>query len=189
MNEILTNQFSFVKPPKIERNFRDLGFTKKKQAIRRKKKKLISKWHKSRANLKDFKEPTRSQLIKILDGMVSDFVLTKKCIGLCIRCGKRHIQYLNKKGELKWHNYGCSHYWPRDYMGTRFEIDNLDGLCWLPCHSQKWEKSKQGDYKDYMLKKLGKKGYDKLEMKARGITKFSRQDIQLMINNFNSIWK
>ena len=135
------------------------------------------------------KEKTRWQLIKILDGMVSNFILNKKCMGLCMRCGKRHLAYENKKGEMKCNNYGCSHYWPRDYMGTRFEEENLDGLCWLPCHSQKWEKSKQGDYKDYMIKKLGVRGYNKLELKARTVTKFSRQNIQLLINNFDKIWK
>ena len=135
------------------------------------------------------KEKTRSQLIKILDGLVSNYVLVKVCRGKCRRCGKQHEQYENSKGQKKWHNYGCSHYWPRDYMGTRFEIDNLDGLCWLPCHSQKWEHDKQGAYKDYMIKKLGQAGFNRLEVKARGITKFSTQDIKLMIDNFDKIWK
>ena len=186
MEEILTPQFSFEKPPKKERNFKDLGWTKKKQAIRRKKNKLSKKPH-TALKFHIPKEKTRSQLIKILDGMISDFVLSKKCMGLCMRCGKRHLQYKNKKGELKWRNYGTSHYWSRKHMGTRFEVDNLDGLCWLPCHVT-WEKEKQGDYNTYMLNKLGATGYKKLQIKAQGITKFSTQDIKLMINNFDKIW-
>ena len=194
---VLTKQFiSTLKPvglmfPKI--------IKKKKthlEAVKAYQKKQHSKLHKitkhpkkqaTRLNLP--KEKTRWQLIKILDGMVSSHILVKVCKGKCMRCGKQHTQYENKKGEMKWDNYGCSHFWPRDYMGARFEEDNLDGLCWLPCHSQKWEKSKQGDYKDYMLKKLGKKGYEKLEIKARSITKFSTQEIKFMIDNFDKIWK
>lgn len=188
MSEILTPTFSFEKPPVItdkkERNFRDFGFN---STIRRKPKKPARKVIRNK-KFKLPKEKSRSQLIKILDDMISNFVLVKVCKGICMRCGKQHFQYKNKKGELKWNNYGCSHYWPRDYTGTRFEIDNLDGLCWLPCHSQKWEHDKQGAYKDYMVKKLGKKGFERLEMKARAITKFSTIDIKLMIQNFDKIW-
>lgn len=147
----------------------------------------VAKKKKSKPKLP--KEKTRWQLIKILDGMVSNFILNKKCMGLCMRCGKRHLAYKNKKGELKYHNYGTSHYWARDYMGTRFEVDNLDGLCWWPCHGQKWEHDKQGAYKDYMVKKLGKKGFEKLEIKAKAVTKFSIVDIKNLIANFDSIWK
>lgn len=135
------------------------------------------------------KEKTRWQLIKELDAKVSNFVLTKISKGVCARCGKQHQQYENKKGQMKWSNYGCSHFWPRDYMGTRFDIDNLDGLCWYPCHGQKWEHDKSGAYRDYMIKKLGQAKFELLEMKARATTKFSTQDIKLMIANFDKLWK
>ena len=128
------------------------------------------------------KEETRSQIIKRLDNIISQILLKD---GVCKRCGKHHKQYKNKKGELKWHNFGASHYWSRDYMGARFELDNLDGLCWLPCHGQKWEHDKQGVYKDYMIKKLGQRGFERLEIKARGIVKFSKQDLLLLIKIYS----
>ena len=191
--EVLTPQFistlkpvglKFPKPIKEKKDKRDYGWTKKKQAIHRKKKKLIRKRHKTKL-FHIPKEKTRSQLIKILDGMVSDFILNKVCKGKCMRCGKQHVKTENGK----WLNYGTSHYWARTYMGTRWEVDNLDGLGWLPCHASIWEHDKNGQYRDYMIKKLGVKGYEKLELKARAITKFSSQDIQLMIYNFDKILK
>ena len=188
MKSYLSKTFEFVSFPKI--------VPKKKKFIRlpvkdrniagRKGLGIIFRAKKGRSGVP--KEKTRSQLIKILDSMVSDFVLTKICRGKCMRCGKQHEQYENSKGEKKWSNYGTSHFWPRDYMGTRFDIDNLDGLCWLPCHSQRWEKSKQGDYRDYMLKKLGQNKFELLEYRARAITKRSTLDIKLMIANFEKLY-
>ena len=69
-------------------------------------------------------------------------------------------------------------------MGTRFDFDNCDTLCKYPCHFQKWEKQKNADYKDFKLKQLGAKRFKLLEVRARGITKFSSQDIQLLINYY-----
>lgn len=62
-------------------------------------------------------------------------------------------------------NLGVSHYWGRDRSSTRYNEDNCIVLCWLPCH-KKWEHEKQGDYKKYMLKKLGQFRYDELERLA-----------------------
>jgi len=196
VNDILTKQFSFEKfpkpvPKKKERNLRDFGWnsTIKKQKHLKSTDKLAHRRPIKVKKVRLPKEKTRSQLIKILDDMVSNFILVKVCKGKCMRCGKKHTQYENKKGEMKWDNYGCSHYWARDYMGARFEEDNLDGLCWLPCHSQKWEHDKNGQYRDYMLKKLGKKKYKLLEMKARAVTKFSTQDIKFMISQFDVLYQ
>lgn len=200
MREVLTKEYlSTLKPlevaypkgksgellfPKPVKDKRDIGWTKKKQTIRHKKNKQA---HKGRSVLKFSlpKEKTRSQLIKILDGMVSNYILVKVCKGKCMRCGKQHVKTTNDK----WLNYGCSHFWARTYMGTRWEVDNLDGLGWLPCHASIWEHDKNGQYRDYMLKKLGNKRYKELEIKARSVTKFSTLDIKLLIQNFDKIWK
>lgn len=86
-------------------------------------------------------------------------------------------------------NLSNSHYWVRENMGTRYEFDNCDTLCKYPCHFQKWEKQKNDEYREYMLKKLGKKKFRELEIKAKGITKFSNMDLQLLVNQFQNIWK
>ena len=169
-------------PKPTTADFRDIGFNVpyKRSYKKNKRRKAI---YKRKFGIP--KEKTRPQLIKILDSMVSDFILNKVCKGKCMRCGKQHI----KTDNGKWLNYGTSHYWARTYMGTRWEVDNLDGLGWLPCHSSIWEHDKNGQYRDYMMKKLGKEGFEKLEMKARATTKFSTVDIKNLIANFDKIWK
>lgn len=174
-NDVLTDQFSFVKPPKIERNFRDLGFTKKKQATRRKKRKRAFK---GRSVLKFSlpKEKTRSQLIKILDKLYSDYI-KEKAKGKCFKCG------LVKK------NAGISHFYSRKNMSTRWDNDNCDWACW-GCHFYHLEHFKQSGqfYERYLIKKLGKEGFSQLVMKSQMITKYSTVDIKLLITNFSSIW-
>jgi len=73
--------------------------------------------------------------------------------GKCSRCGK--------VGRLT-----NSHYWSRIHSGTRYDPENCDSLCWLPCHYT-WEHEKQGDYRDFKLKQLGQERYDELEKRAR----------------------
>lgn len=78
---------------------------------------------------------------------------------------------------------GVSHFWSRKHIGTRWEENNLDWCCWLPCH-QIWEHEKQGEYQEFMKKKLKEEGYEMLRIKALGITKFSTSELQLMVDNF-----
>jgi hypothetical protein len=73
----------------------------------------------------------------------------------CQRCGTEN-------------NLTCSHFWARQHKGGRFNPDNCVAVCWMPCHKYYWEKEKQGDYRDYMLKRLGKKKYSELEKVCRG---------------------
>lgn len=68
---------------------------------------------------------------------------------------------------------GVSHFWGRTHSSTRYDEDNCDVLCWLPCHYT-WEHEKQGAYKDFMIKKLGLKKYNILQRKAH--TTMPRRD-------------
>jgi hypothetical protein len=63
-----------------------------------------------------------------------------------------------------------SHYWGRSNSATRYDPDNCDTLCWMPCHVS-WEKQKQGDYMQFKLRQLTKIGYDSLEKRGRSIMK------------------
>jgi hypothetical protein len=80
--------------------------------------------------------------------------------GKCKRCGKLK----SPDNPLT-----CSHFWGRQHKGTRFDPENNDAACWMPCHKYYWEKEKQGDYRDFKIKQLGKKKYDAMEKRARGI--------------------
>lgn len=86
----------------------------------------------------------------------------------CIRCGRDCSE---QKGLLH-----ASHFWGVGFTATRFDFDNVDALCY-PCHYGQlgtgWEYCKQGDYRTYMIKKLGQEGYDALEAKARSQMKLA----------------
>lgn len=81
---------------------------------------------------------------------------------ICVRCRRDCSE---RKGLLH-----ASHFWAVGFTATRFDFDNVDALCY-PCHYGQmrsgWEYNKQGDYRTYMIEKLGQEGYDALEQKAR----------------------
>ena len=91
----------------------------------------------------------------------------RKRDGRCARCGTTK-------------NLTCSHFWARQHKATRYDPENCVAVCWMPCHKYHWEKEKQGDYRDFMLKRLGKKGYDNLEKKARSIKPLSDAIVDCM---------
>lgn len=123
--------------------------------------------------LKHIKSPSRSKLIKKLDKTISDLVRTRD-EWRCKRC--------NKKYDPPTNALHCSHYFSRRYLGTRWDLDNLDAMCY-GCHRY-IEGDKQGWYKEYKLQQLGNEGYEKLEIRAYGITKFSIQDLEMLYKIF-----
>jgi len=85
-----------------------------------------------------------SRLIKLRD----------KC--KCVRCGTIHD--ISSKG------LHCSHFWGRSNWATRYDEENCDTLCFA-CHNR-WEENKQGEYRDFKLKQLGRQKYNELEKRA-----------------------
>lgn len=100
-----------------------------------------------------------SQLIKELDVVFSKYIRARD--EKCIRC--------NGVNRLT-----CSHYWSRKHRGTRYDEDNCMCLC-FHCH---WifEKEKQGEYTDLMLRRLGQKRLDLLKIKALSKASFNKSD-------------
>lgn len=93
-------------------------------------------------------KPTTSKKADIL---LSKYIRERD--GKCVRCGK--LTGLTN-----------SHFWSRIHSATRYDPDNCDALCWLPCHYT-WEHEKQGEYRDFKLRQLGPKRYKALEARAR----------------------
>ena len=79
----------------------------------------------------------------------------------CQKCGRKYNEY--DKGSLR--NLGVSHYYGRSRENTRFDDDNVTLLCNLPCH-RKWEGEERGDYTEYMINRLGQKGFEELTKRA-----------------------
>lgn len=73
----------------------------------------------------------------------------------CVRCGKQH----DKSSK----NFGVSHYYGRRHEATRFDPENVDSMCNLPCHSEWEHEKKEGrEYYNFKLKQLGQDRFDRL---------------------------
>jgi hypothetical protein len=102
------------------------------------------------------KKQSLSRRTAVADAKFSVWIRERdKC---CVVCGSRQ-------------NLQCSHYWSRGISLTRFDPENADTLC-AKCHWA-WEERKQGEYRDFKLKQLGKRKYDQLT--KRSLTIYPRQ--------------
>ena len=88
----------------------------------------------------------------------------------CQKCGRKY----NETQPL--YNLGVSHYYGRSRENTRFDDDNVTLLCNLPCH-RKWEGEERGDYTEYMIERLGQKGFEELTKRANTYKK--RNDAEM----------
>ena len=94
--------------------------------------------------------------------------LRKKRGYRCEKCGRQY-----QEGER---NFGVSHYWGRRHENTRFDENNCDVLCNMPCH-QNFEENPYA-YHEWKLKKIGKKEYAKLKLSAQ---LYCKRDDKLMM--------
>jgi hypothetical protein len=69
----------------------------------------------------------------------------------CIFCGRTSEQYSIQN----------SHYWGRGDKVHRFDPKNCDALCFI-CHNTH-EGNKQGEYREFKLKQLGERLYNKMQ--------------------------
>lgn len=76
---------------------------------------------------------------------------------------------------------GVSHFYSRKYTGTRWTLENLDWAC-NGCHLYHLENDKNvgGWYHNFMVKKLGKKGLEKLSIMAYSVNRFTIDDLRLL---------
>jgi hypothetical protein len=88
----------------------------------------------------------------------------------CQRCGKRY--------EPPTTALQNSHFWGRGNKATRFDPLNCDALCY-GCHAR-WEGNKQGEYRDFKLRQLGKQKYDELQKRAYSTIKFGEHEFKEM---------
>lgn len=63
-------------------------------------------------------------------------------------------------------NLGISHFWSCGHWATRLDRENVDVLCNLPCHRYLGHGEGRQMYYDFKLKKLGKNGFDLLQILA-----------------------
>ena len=87
----------------------------------------------------------------------------------CVRCGSR--VELNAQGLPISHQ--ASHYFSRGKESTRFEISNVDTLCFF-CH-MKWGGDEREEYRAFKIKQLGEEGFKKLDILAHTLKKKDRK--------------
>ena len=107
---------------------------------------------------------------KKADGKFSEFIRNRD--GECQRCHRKDRQLQ------------CSHFWDRQWYATRFDPDNCCALCsW--CHTfdrDSWQEDRLGEYKEFMIAKLGVEGYNKLKEKHKQFK--SKRDAILEVMKF-----
>lgn len=103
-----------------------------------------------------------------LDEVVSNLV-REMAEWTCLRC---HAYFQPGLARLGLHN---SHYFGRQFISTRYDLENCDSLCY-GCHHH-WEQVDRDAYRAYMVRKLGQDGYDRLVLRAHHplhLTQFER---------------
>ena len=119
-----------------------------------------------------------------LDAVVSDLVRYRDC-WVCQHCGKSFVP--PNAG------YHCSHFKSRAHKGTRWDLKNLDGLCW-GCH--KYFGSHLTEYREWKVARIGEQAVTLLEYQARHIFKLSMSEKELLyqqmkakLNEFKENWQ
>ena len=94
----------------------------------------------------------------------------------CQNCGKKYDEYDTHKLA----NLGVSHYYGRSRESTRFDDDNVTLLCNFPCHT-KWGGEERGDYTEYMINRLGQKGFEELTQRANSYKKRDDKAMEIVL--------
>ncbi len=122
---------------------------------------------------KTAKKLTRSKLIKKLDVVFSQYIrlsnADSKGMCMCVTCNK----------QFHWKNIQAGHFMSRKHYSTRWNENNVKPQC-VGCNM-----FKSGEQYKYSLF-LGSELANDLYLKSKELVKFSSQDIQDMIDNYNS---
>ena len=125
------------------------------------------------------KEKLLKKSIKVWKSRTADVKFSeyiRKRDGKCLKCGR--------KERLQ-----CSHFWSRNNSSVRYDQDNCTTLCY-PCHYgdkvHGWEFNKQGEYRYFMIRWLGEKKYNELEIKS-GLVVSRRYAIIQLMNFLSSV--
>lgn len=126
--------------------------------------------------------------IRKTDRMFSVYIRTK-AEWICARPECR--KYFNPDISSERKKLHCSHFFSRGRESVRMDENNATALCWQ-CHEY-WGHNAMsgGEYKEYMIEKLGQREFDMLEFRFHNVSK-KRDDfmdeivIKEMLKNLNS---
>jgi hypothetical protein len=90
--------------------------------------------------------------------------------GKCMRCGSLVRVNLQTGMPI---SHTTSHYFGRGKESTRFDPDNCVCLC-MPCH-RKWASDDREEYREFMIKRLGMRGFESLLVRSKRLVKKDRK--------------
>ncbi len=125
------------------------------------------------------KQLTISGLEKKLDRIFSVFVRLRHARNgycQCVTCGKWH----------HWKDIDAGHYWKRQHQATRWDERNVHPQ---DTHCNKFRGGAEAEHATYILAKYGKAVYDELAVKHSMIAKFTRADLEGMIEKYSGLVK
>ena len=102
------------------------------------------------------------------DAMFSRYIRLRD--GKCMKCGRLGEE--NAEGE-RINGLEASHYFGRANESTRFDEENVIALC-AGCH-QYWGSTDREDYRDFMIRRLGKKRFELLRFRSNQYKKKDRK--------------
>lgn len=118
------------------------------------------------------KTPTKKTLIKKLDTVMSQIVRSR---GVCAKCGKGAEQVTLQ----------CAHIFSRRNMSVRFDLRNLLALCYA-CHFH-WAHKEPIQFYEFIEQYLGEYEFSQLKIRARGIVKWSIEDLQTLLGQMEKL--
>lgn len=148
--------------------------------IKKKKPKLTKE---QRLLLKLNPSHQRSKLIEKMDDVFS-LIIRIEGGWECVKCHRVYEPTIDRNGKPRQRLMTTSHYFSRGDTGGRWNKKNCDPMC-IFCH-QKVENNKERtiegfNYRDYMIAKLGKTEFDRVEHVCTGITKYTSFELGILL--------
>lgn len=140
----------------------------KKSSIKRKPAKPV---------VKKKKTETRSQVVKKLDTVFSQYIRQKDAvngIATCVTCGD----------QKEWKHQQNGHYMSRGHYGTRWDETNCHVQC-AACNV--FKKGNYTEYALYMINRYGTQHLEDLRVKAKTSTKFTTFELREMLEYYKKM--
>ena len=121
------------------------------------------------------------------DKLVSEYVRKRaiKNAGGCERCLTPKFDKVKDDGSIfpAWMQLQCCHFHSRRILSTRYDPDNLVGLCFA-CHQ--YFHGHPEEYREFFIARLGEVGYERLKMRCLGV---KNTDIKVVLIHLNLLLK
>ena len=120
------------------------------------------------------KQKSKTTLVKSLDIIFSKFIRLRDTpggFGRCISCGK----------IITYSDSDCGHYINRKHMTTRYDEKNCNAQC-RSCN--RFDEGNLQGYRRGLLKKIGEKETDLLEVKKHGVSTMGVFELGILIKHY-----